>query len=247
MMFDKIIFITSHHSPNNCKTLDLLNRLGYDGQYKIVIDNEDKYIDDYKAKYGDNLVIFDKQYYIKITDSPYEHDKKPRACVVYARNAIEDYCLQHNIKLFCVSDDDLVNIDYKTVNYDMQKLKVEKLGYGDINYILDAYFNFLINSKFAVTGFGTDDFYFGYDSVVSGSTLQKWSLSNFFIRNRDIDIRWIFPMEDFDTAICDGVRGKIHLPHLGVKLNVSPQYTQKGGKTIGDNGMIDFITIRMIL
>ena len=235
-----IIFITSHHSPHNCRTLDLLNKLGYSGEYRIVIDDEDKYINDYKIKYKDNLVVFNKQYYIDITDSPYRPGEKPKACVVYARNAIEDYCLHNNIKIFCVSDDDLTSIDYKTVRHDLQGLRVEKLKYGDINYILDEYVNFLLNSKFAVTGFGTDDFYFGYHSVVSGVSLQKWSLSNFFIRNRDIDIKWLFPMEDFDTAICDGVRGKIHLPHLGIKLTVAPQYTQKNGKVTGDNGMINF-------
>ena len=238
---DKIIFITSHNSPNECKTLDMLKALGYNGDYRIVIDDEDKYIPEYSAKYLSKLVVFPKTKYIEKTDVAHNSTTKPKALVVYARNAIEDYCRINHVKMFCVADDDIKNFSYKYLIHETQQTKTEHLANGDINKVLDYYYDFAIKGNIATLGFGTDNFYFGgYQGLVTGQAVERRSVSNFFIRNRDFDIDWIMPMEDFNTAMKYGKNGILFFTAPQVKLTVAPQYTQSNAKTTGDNGMIEF-------
>lgn len=238
---NNIIFITSHNSPNECLTLDLLNKLGYTGDYKIVIDDEDNYIETYKTKYENNLIIFSKRDFMAITDVAYRQDEKPKACVVYARNAIEDYCIKNNISTFCVADDDIKDISYKIMNYEHKSVKIEHLNYGDINSVISCYFDFAINSNIACLGFGKDNFYFGgFKDLANGNAVKRRSVSNFFLRNRKYEINWCMPMEDFSTAIKYGGYGCFFFTAPQVKITVKPQYTQKNSDKTSKNGMIDF-------
>jgi hypothetical protein len=56
------IFILTHGRPDNVITLKTLERCGYTGRIYLVIDNEDKTADRYRANFGaDKVVMFDKK------------------------------------------------------------------------------------------------------------------------------------------------------------------------------------------
>ena len=60
MRSDFCAFILSHGRAENVITYTLLRRCGYTGRIFIVIDNEDSMCDDYKERYGDDVIVFNK-------------------------------------------------------------------------------------------------------------------------------------------------------------------------------------------
>ena len=54
------VFILSHGRPDRVITYDVLRRHGYTGRIFIIVDDEDKTIDQYKIKYKDQVIVFSK-------------------------------------------------------------------------------------------------------------------------------------------------------------------------------------------
>ena len=78
------VFILTHGRPDRLYTLDTLKKCGYTGKYYIIIDTEDKRANEYIAKYGDKVRIFDKKEESKLFDTADTFDD--RRAIVYARN-----------------------------------------------------------------------------------------------------------------------------------------------------------------
>ena len=227
------LFITSHKNPSVCKTLDTLKGLNYIGEYYIVIDDKDPLIDEYKKIYEDKLKVFDKSLYMSITDSGHDSQHTPSACVLYARNFIEDLAKELKLDAFIMCDDDILNFIFRPLDEVNQKILRCKIT--SINEVLEAYLTYLLECNIPCLGFGTPNFYFGgYENLASGGYLTRRSVSNFFFRNVSKDVKWVMPMEDFNTAITYGVCGNLFLSPAFVEVEVAPQYTQKGGESKKD-------------
>lgn len=104
MRDDFCIFILTHGRPDKVLTYNSLIRNGYDGKIYIVIDNEDKKADEYKAKFKGQVLQFDKSKLASETD---EGDNfAHRKAIVYARNACWELAEQVGCRYFCQLDDD---------------------------------------------------------------------------------------------------------------------------------------------
>lgn len=88
MRSDFAVFILSHGRPDNVRSWKSLDKAGYTGKRYVIVDNEDKAIDQYKNNFGDDLIIFDKGKVAKGVDACDNVNR--RDSVVYARN----YCFQ---------------------------------------------------------------------------------------------------------------------------------------------------------
>lgn len=229
-MIKYALFITSHKNPSVCRTLDTLKGLNYNGEYYIVIDDEDPLIEQYQEIYKDKLLVFNKRFYMITTDSGHDSEHTPSACVLYARNFIEDVSKKLGLDAFIMCDDDILNFVFRPVDEDNKKILRTQIK--DINEVINAYFEFLLENDLCCIGFGTPNFYFsGYEGFISGGYLTRRSVSNFFFRNVKRDIKWNMPMEDFNTAIKYGVIGHLFLSPAFVEVEVAPQHTQKGGES----------------
>ena len=232
-MIKYALFITSHKNPSVCKTLDTLKGLNYNGDYYIVIDDEDHLYEQYREIYQDRLLVFNKRFYMITTDSGHDRDNIPSACVLYARNFIEDAAKTLGLDAFIMCDDDINNFVFRPVDDVNKKLLRAKIN--DINEVLYSYLEFLVNNNIDCIGFGTPNFYFsGYEGFITGGYLTRRSVSNFFFRDVKKEIRWNMPMEDFNTAIKYGNIGRLFLSPAFVEVDVAPQYTQKGGDSKED-------------
>ena len=54
------VFIMVHGRPDKMWTYHTLRKAGYTGKIYLVADDLDKTVDQYKEKYGDELIVFDK-------------------------------------------------------------------------------------------------------------------------------------------------------------------------------------------
>ena len=60
-MTNKAVFIISYKRADNIVTLDWLKKIGYRGQWYIVIDDKDPEMDKYLTKYGSKVCVFSKE------------------------------------------------------------------------------------------------------------------------------------------------------------------------------------------
>jgi len=108
---DFAVFILTHGRPDNVITYDTLNRQGYTGPVYIIVDNEDKTIEEYRKRFGDKVIVFDKAAIAATFD---EGDNfNDRRAVVYARNASFDIARGLGLTYFLQLDDDYREFKYR--------------------------------------------------------------------------------------------------------------------------------------
>ena len=108
-MTELVVFILTFGRPNNIKTYKTLDRFGYTGKKYLICSNDDKTLEQYKSKYKDEVVVFDKNN-IKFDTGDNFDDKR---VVVYARNACFDIAKKLGITYFIQMDDDYTDFSYR--------------------------------------------------------------------------------------------------------------------------------------
>jgi hypothetical protein len=98
------VFILTNGRANNVVTYNVLKKHGYTGKIYLLVDDEDKQQNEYIKKYGEEVIIFNKQKAIEMTDSG--DCLKKRNSVVYARNYSFKVAENLGIQYFLQLDDD---------------------------------------------------------------------------------------------------------------------------------------------
>ena len=141
-MNDFAIFILTHGRASNVQTYATLRAYGYSGKIYLMVDDEDDQINEYKRRYGEQVVVFSKQAAIDITDSGDNFGK--RNSVVYARNYNFEVAKQLGIKYFLQLDDDYREFRYTFNNdrdYITKNIRITKL-----DAVISAMLQFYIES-----------------------------------------------------------------------------------------------------
>lgn len=122
-MNDFAVFILSHGRASNIKTLKTLEKGNYRGKWYIVIDNEDDQEEEYRKRYGNHVLQFDKLSVSKTFDTG--DTEENRRTIVYARNACFMLAKQVGVRYFLELDDDYTSFEYRWI--EGKKLKVKKI------------------------------------------------------------------------------------------------------------------------
>ena len=98
------VFILSHGRANNIKTVNMLKRFHYTGDWYVVIDNEDDQEELYRNEFGDHIIQFDKRDYVSRIDlGDIDTDRRVG---VFARNFIQDEAERLGYECHLQLDDD---------------------------------------------------------------------------------------------------------------------------------------------
>ena len=154
---DFAVFILSHGRPGNVVTYNSLKRCGYTGKIYIIIDNEDKSINEYKNIFGNKVIVFDKK---EVSESFDEFDNfSDRRSVVYGRNASFEIAKNLGVKYFLQLDDDYYKFEYR-INHKMDYPHGGRVVKKNLDAIFDAYLNYYksINALSIAMGQGGDWF-----------------------------------------------------------------------------------------
>lgn len=109
MRDDFCALILSHGRPDNVKTYGLLKRSNYTGPIFVVIDDEDKTADEYRKRFGNEVVQFKKSEMDGTFDLG-DNYKRKRNSVIFARNRCHEIVRQLGYKYFIELDDDYNSI-----------------------------------------------------------------------------------------------------------------------------------------
>jgi hypothetical protein len=228
------VLIISHGRYDNIITLDILKKCNCTYPVYIVIDNEDKTAREYKEKYKEMVVEFDKLKYANMTDEGDNFDN--RRSTTHARNACFDIAKNLGYKYFVVLDD-----DYNRFAYTLNK----NGGYGkaqivlNIDKIFDIYIEFLITTKALSVAFVQGgDFMGGKESNLLKTGLKRKCMNAWFC---DVDKPFKFFSrlnEDVNTYLVLGQKGHLFFTPIQIRLEQSRTQATAGGMTEAyiDNG-----------
>jgi len=223
------VFILSHGRPDNVITYRTLRSHGYTGKIFIIVDDEDKTIDEYKQRFKNEVVVFSKRDYenkFDIMDN-FQNNK----VIVYARNACYDIARNLGLDYFFEYEDDYTSFMYRYIENGLLKGKqIRKL-----NKALDALINCLEETKANTIAFAQGGDFIGGAGSFKNNTLKRKAMNSFIFKvnkNPKNDVLFIGRMnDDVNTYLTQGSVGKLFFQISDVCLVQLATQSNSGGNT----------------
>jgi len=224
MREDFCIFIISHGRPDKVITYATLAKAGYTGKLYIVIDDEDKTGNDYRAKYGDQVLMFSKEELSKTFDEGDNFNN--RRTTTYARNACFGMAKQVGCRYFMVLDDDYTKYYYCSDDeYEFEYTRVLRT----MNEILDALVSFYENIPALTLAISQGGDHIGGASAGGSPTLRRKAM-NSFICSVDRPFNFFGRLnEDVNTYVTLTRTGALFFTAMQVKLDQNQTQATPGG------------------
>lgn len=226
MRDDFAVFILSHGRADNVVTWETLNKCGYTGKRFVVIDNEDVQEELYRKKYGDAVLIFDKEAIERTFDT--FDNRSERRTVVFARNACFDLAEEVGVKYFLQLDDDYVSF---MIRYE-EKGKLKGKSFTDINVFFDKMIAFLEKSgAYSVCMAQGGDFIGGIGNSRFKKGILRKAMNSFFC-SVERPFQFVGRInEDVNTYTLEGSRGKLFMTVCRAMLIQKQTQANAGGMT----------------
>lgn len=218
------IFITSHNSPDECRSFYSLRKAGYKGQIYIVIDDADPQYDVY-IEHVFNLKVFHKQDYVDKLDIGMSKVNPQLAAVLYARAAVEDFAKDMGLDYFIVMDDDLYGFRYRYID----GTKLCSRPVENFNWLVDNYIQFMNESNAICLSFANDGSFIGGASAVE-KILERRSCHTIFLRDTRKEFEWKFAVnEDYVSSLLYANVGQLMFTLPFVQRNISGMNDRQEG------------------
>jgi len=218
--------IQTYQRADRVKTYDVLRKQGYTGRIIILIDDTDAQRDEYIARYGEQVVIFDKQATAKTFDT---FDNFGRLdSITCARNACFQVAREQGLDYFVELDDDYLRFEYKLS--DGLKLRAPKVKTMDS--IFAAMIDCLERTPCMSIAFAQGgDFIGGINGSFAKNHMPRKCMNTFFCKT-DRPITFIGIMnEDVNTYTALGRVGHLFFTHGMVDVIQTETQSNKGGIT----------------
>lgn len=218
------VFILSHGRPDHIKTLKALQKGHYTGKTYIVIDNEDDTAGEYRKRYGNQVIEFDKLAVSKTFDTADNFDD--RRAVVYARNACFDIAERLGIEYFLELDDDYSAFQFRMIEGD----SLRSIPCTQLDRAFEAMIRFLDASGALSVAFSQGgDLLGGADNANYHKRLLRKAMNTFFCKTSN-KFQFLGRVnEDVNTYTCLGNRGHLFFTYMPFSINQTETQKSKGG------------------
>ena len=218
------VFILSYGRAGRVHTLNMLERQRYTGKLYIVVDDTDKSLDEYKKKYREKIIVFNKEsvrHKFDMCDNFRETNT-----VTFARNAIYEIARKRGVTHFLVLDDDYSELCYRVdTGLELLSPRVK-----NVNKLFSLMVDFLDETGIKSVAFAQGGDYIG--GRQSGSWKRGYvrkAMNSFFFRT-DNPVEVIGRLnDDVNTYTYWGSRGDIFLTVMKVDITQAPTQQSKGG------------------
>jgi hypothetical protein len=221
------VFIMVHGRPERMWTLHTLRRLGYTGKVFFVADNLDTTLDEYKEKYGDDLLVFDKKKVAKNMDSG--DNTGDMRSTLYAANTIPKLAKKKGYEYFFIMCDDYKQFGFRFDNEQNYKWKIAY----NLDKIFDALIDFYKKIPAKSVAFAQGgDFMGGKDGELGKEIRLKRKAMNTFLCSTERPFEFIGRLnEDVTTYVNLGGKGDLFftIPHVSMDQQQTLQV--EGGLT----------------
>lgn len=230
-MDDFCVFILSHARPDRVFTYKTLIDKGYTGKIFIILDDEDKTIDDYKKLYKDIILTFSKNEVAKTFDVGDNFTDK--RAVVYARNAVFELAKSIGYKYFMVLDDDYTDFRWSFTN---ERKYVTNKYIKNLDKIFEIMLKFYKATPFtSICMAQGGDFIGGAGSGLSKTFLDgqiSRKVMNSFLCSTDRPFQFVGRInEDVNAYTSFGYRGYLFMTVAQLRLEQKQTQSNAGGLT----------------
>jgi hypothetical protein len=224
------VFILTHGRPDSVITDKTLRRSGYTGPIWYLIDDEDSTATQYRERYGEAVIQFNKQRYADMVDEGDNFNN--RRTTTHVRNASFDIAEQLGYEYFMQLDDDYYEFQFRT-GRDQQYPS----GHFTLKTTADSVFaeilEFYKNSTFVTVALAQGGDYIGgaQCSFATDPTIRRKAM-NSFMCSTNRRFRFVSRLnEDVNTYCTLGSRGVLFGTIPLAMLNQLDTQSQAGGMT----------------
>lgn len=224
---DFAAFILTHGRPDRVYTYDTLRKAGYTGQIYIVIDNEDKKAQEYRDRYGAEVLQFDKAGIAATFD---EGDNfGDRRAIVYARNACFELARQVGARFFIQLDDDYRMGFFLRFNAALRYGNTPKIK-ASLDEILTIMLEFQQSTPALTVAMSQGGDHIGGNSGGEQVPRLKRKAMNSFICDVERPFTFVGRInEDVNTYTAEARRGALFLTVMQVQVNQPVTQSNAGG------------------
>lgn len=223
------IFILSHGRPDNVITYSSLRKQGYTGKIYIIVDDEDKTIEQYRKIYGEQVIVFSKSDYEGTFDIMDNFDGNK--VIVYARNACYDIARNLGLNYFFEYEDDYTGFQYRYIEKDTLK----GITLRNLDQILDAMIDCLNQTNVTTIAFAQGGDFIGGAGSFKNNTYKRKAMNSFLFKvNKDPTQDTIFigrMNDDVNTYLTQGKIGKLFYQISSINLVQLQTQSNTGGNT----------------
>lgn len=226
MREDFCAFILSHGRPDRVHTYKTLLKAGYTGKIYIVIDDQDKTGDEYRAKYGDKVLVFNKEEYATKLDEGDNSGK--RISTIYARAAMFDIAPKVGCKYFIQLDDDYNSGFYLRFNSKNEYINPHQI-HKTIDRIFDEMICFLEKTGALAVCMSQGGDHIGGAGAGNIPRLKRKAMNSFVCST---ERPWVMTgrmNEDVNTYVNEGRRGSLFFTIHQAQVNQLATQANAGG------------------
>lgn len=225
MREDFCAFILTHGRPDRVLTFETLRKAGYTGKVYIVIDDEDKTADQYRAKFGPLVLQFCKR---EVAETFDEGDNfQNRKAIIYARNVCFDLARQVGCRYFIELDDDY---DAMYVRFARDGKYITGRVRSKCNDLLSAMVQALVSTGSASVCISQGGDHIGGGEGRPIACMRK--VMNTFVCDADRPFQFFGRInEDVNTYTTGGRRGTLFLTFIHAMINQPDTQKNAGGMT----------------
>lgn len=228
MATDKFaVFILSHGRPDKVVTYRSLRKQGYTGDIYIVIDNEDKRGDEYRERFGDQVIVFDKMDIARRYDEGDNfHDRR---AVFYARNACFEIAERLGLDYFLQLDDDYGTFVHKYTS----RLAFREKPIRNLDRLFAAILDYYKSVPALTIAMGQNgDFIGGAASYTARKLWLKRKAMNTFFCSTKRPFAFVGRVnEDVNTYVSLGHRGELMFTFFNTAIIQETTQQSSGGMT----------------
>ena len=212
---------------DNVKTLDILLKSGYTGNWYIICDNEDKELDKYYKNFSkEHIIVLKKKKKAEECDTFDNIDK--RNTVLFARNSCHEIAKSLGLTYFLELDDDYNA--FRSRYFDGKKLG--SIRVGNMDSIINEMLEFLeVSGAYSVAFSQSGDFITGENSNIWKKKIMRKAMNAFFCKT-DRPFQFVGRMnDDVNTYVSLGAKGNLFFTVADIVLNQAQTQKNSGGLT----------------
>lgn len=220
-------FILTHGRPNKVITWETLKKSGYTGRIFLILDSQDKTIEEYKSRFGsENVIVFDKKDYVGTFDVG-DSSKENRG-VIYARNASFEIAKDLGLDYYVQLDDDYTDFLYRFV----EDKKFRSTHIKSFDEVAESIIEFLdTTGAITVAMAQGGDFMGGLEGDKFRKGILRKAMNSMFFRV-DRPTTFIGRInEDVNAYVVYGAQGQLFLTVTNLQLNQVQTQKSSGGMT----------------
>ena len=228
------VLILTHGRPDSVLTVDSLRKQGYTGPIKIVLDDEEKHVETYRERFGEeNVIIFSKKEASEIVDVM-DNQGHFRG-VVFARNASFGIAKALGWESFLMLDDDYTSWRWRFGSD--RRYCVPSPVVGSLDRVFAALIEFMRSTPSTTIALAQDgEFIGGYDATIAGSISVgpggKRKAMNTFLCRTDRPFRFSGRInEDVNAYVFLGSTGSLFFTANQVTISQPQTQQTPGGLT----------------